>query len=224
MRRWVVVAALWVAPLSCRAAQTPAEGGAVVQLPAPKHTGAMPLEETLLKRRSIRQYKNEPVSLAQVGQLAWAAQGITAEGGRRTAPSAGALYPLELYVVVGQARDLEAGIYKYQPRQHSLARMASGDKRAELAAAALGQQQIARGPVTFVFAGVYERTAPRYKDRAVRYVHMEVGHAAQNLCLQAVALGLGSVVMGAFEDARVKSLIGMANEESALYVVTVGKP
>jgi SagB-type dehydrogenase family enzyme len=184
----------------------------------------MPVEETLLKRRSIRQYKNEPVSLAQIGQLAWAAQGITAEGGRRTAPSAGALYPLELYVVVGQARDLEAGIYKYQPRQHALARVASGDRRAELAAAALGQQQIARGPVTFVFAGVYERTAPRYKDRAVRYVHMEVGHAAQNLCLQAVALGLGSVVMGAFEDARVMSLIGMAGEESALYIVTVGKP
>jgi len=219
------VAALCVAPLgvSCRSAQK-AEPLGTVQLPAPQQTGAVSVEEALAKRRSIRQYKNEPVTLAEVSQLVWAAQGATNEAGRRTAPSAGALYPLELYVVVGRAKDLEPGIYKYLTREHKLSKLAAGDKRAELAAVALGQKQIAEGPVTFIFSGVYERTARRYKERAARYVHMEAGHAAQNICLQAVALGLGSVVMGAFEDARVKSVLGMPEEEAALYIVTVGRP
>ncbi len=225
MRRLWLVAALVAAPwsFSYRSAQKP-EPGAAVQLPAPKHTGAMPVEEALLKRRSVRQYKNEPLTLAEISQLAWAAQGTTNEAGRRTAPSAGALYPLELYAVVGQAKGLEPGVYKYVTREHKLSRLAAGDKRQELSAAALAQRQIAQGPVTFVFSGVYERTAKRYKERAVRYVHMEAGHAAENLCLQAVALGLGSVVMGAFEDTRVKSVIGMPEEENALYIVTVGRP
>jgi len=126
--------------------------------------------------------------------------------------------------VVGNVKDLEPGVYKYLTREHRLRQVAASDRRAELAAAALGQQQIAQGPVTFVFSGVYERTAKRYKERAVRYVHMEAGHAAQNICLQAVALGLGSVVMGAFEDDRVKRVVGMPDEEAALYIVTLGKP
>jgi len=225
MRRSLVVAALCVAPLSvsCRSAQRPA-AQATISLPAPKHSGTVSVEETLLKRRSVRQYKNQALTLAELAQLLWAAQGTTNEAGRRTAPSAGALYPLELYAVVGNVKDLAPGIYKYVTREHQLRQVAAGDKRAELAAAALGQQQIAQGPVSFVFSGVYARTAGRYKERAVRYVHMEAGHAAQNICLQAVALGLSSVVMGAFEDARVKSVVGMPDEEAALYLVTVGKP
>jgi SagB-type dehydrogenase family enzyme len=225
MRRTLVAAALCVAPLSlnCRSAQKP-EVQATISLPAPKHSGAVSVEETLLKRRSMRQYRNEPLTVAEVAQLLWAAQGTTNEAGRRTAPSAGALYPLEVYAVVGNAMGVDPGIYKYLTHEHRLRQVAVGDKRAELAAAALGQQQIEQGPVTFVFSGVYERTAKRYKDRAARYVHIETGHAAENLCLEAVALGLGSVVMGAFDDARVKSVVGMPVEDAALYLVTVGKP
>jgi len=223
--RRLALAALCAAPfnVSCRSAQKPA-AQATISLPAPQRSGAVSVEETLLKRRSIRQYKNQPLSLAEVAQLLWAAQGTTNEAGGRTAPSAGALYPLEVYAVVGNVKDLEPGVYKYLTREHRLRQVAASDRRAELAAAALGQQQIAQGPVTFVFSGVYERTAKRYKERAVRYVHMEAGHAAQNICLQAVALGLGSVVMGAFEDDRVKRVVGMPDEEAALYIVTLGKP
>ncbi len=222
---FVAVATLGVAPLvvSCRSAPKP-EAEVSIALPAPRRTGTVSLEETIQRRRSIRQYKNEPLTLAELAQLLWAAQGITQEAGRRTAPSAGALYPLELYVVAGSVTGLASGIYKYLTRAHKLVRVKAGDHRAELAAAALGQQQIARGSVTFVFSGVYERTAGRYQERTLRYVHMEAGHAAQNLCLQAVALGLGSVVMGAFEDERVKRLAGMPREEAALYLVTVGRP
>lgn len=218
-------APLWMAALSvsCHSAQKP-EAEASVALPAPRRSGAVSLEETLQKRRSIRQYKDEPVTLAEIGQLLWAAQGITNEAGGRTAPSAGALYPLEVYVAAGRVTDLAPGIYKYRTREHKLVRIRSGDLRAELAAAALGQQQIARGPATFVFSGVYARTAGRYKERTLRYVHMEAGHAAQNLCLQAVALGLGAVVMGAFDDGRVQRVAGMPGEEAALYLVTVGRP
>jgi SagB-type dehydrogenase family enzyme len=218
-------AALSLAPLgaSCQPAPKP-EAEVSLALPPPKRAGTVSLEETLQKRRSLRQYKDEPVTLAEVGQLLWAAQGITHEAGRRTAPSAGALYPLEVYVAAGRVTDLAPGIYKYRTREHRLVRVQAGDLRAELAAAALGQQQIARGPATFVFSAVYERTAGRYKERTLRYVHMEAGHAAQNLCLQAVALGLGAVVMGAFEDERVKRAVGMPPEEAALYLVTVGRP
>jgi len=225
MSRHTMAAALCAASLGagCGSAQR-AEPPVTIQLPAPKLRGAVSVEEALQKRRSVRGYQNEALTLSEISQLLWAAQGTTNEAGRRTAPSAGGLYPLELYVVAGNVKDLEPGIYKYASRGHTLAKVASGDKRSDLAAAALGQQQVARGAVCLVIAGVYERTAKRYKERAVRYVHMEAGHAAQNIYLQAAPLGLGTVVLGAFEDARVKSLLGLPEEENPLYIMPVGRP
>ena len=196
---------------------------AAVRLPAPRTTGRTALEEVLLKRRSIREYRNEPLTLAEISQLLWAAQGTTHRDGLRTAPPAGALYPLELYVVIGNAKDLEPGIYKYATGPHTLTQVVSGDKRSALAAAALEQPQVAEGAICLVFSAVYERTMKKYRERAVRYVHMEAGHAAQNVCLQATALNLGAVVLGAFQDAQVKRVVNMPAEEQPLYILPVGR-
>ncbi|KPJ51984.1 nitroreductase, partial [candidate division TA06 bacterium DG_24] len=155
-------------------------------------------------RRSIRSYSDAPLTLAEVSQLLWAAQGITNDRGFRTAPSAGALYPLEVYVVAGKVEGLPAGIYKYRPREHELWRVDLGDKRRELSGAALGQEPVADGAIDIVFAAVYGRTAVKYGERATRYVHIEVGHAAQNVFLQAGALDLGAAVIGAFFDEEVE--------------------
>jgi len=181
------------------------------------------VEEALLKRRSVREYKGEPLSLAEVSQLLWAAQGITNPDGFRTAPSAGALYPLELYVVAGDVADVAAGVYKYRIGAHELAMVRPGDRRGELAAVALDQSCIQEAAVDLVFAGVYERTTRKYGERGIRYIYMEVGHAAQNVYLQAVSLGLGAVVVGAFEDDKVKKTVNMTDDERPLYIMSVGK-
>jgi SagB-type dehydrogenase family enzyme len=146
---------------------------------------------------------------AQLGQVLWAAQGVTGGTGLRTAPSAGGLYPLELYVVAGEVADFQPGIYQYQVDRHVLALSAAGDHRADLAAATLGQGWVALAPAIIVVAAAYGRTTAKYGDRGVRYVHMEAGHAAQNVCLQATAIGLGCVVVGLFDDREVKRLIGL---------------
>lgn len=196
---------------------------AAIRLPAPRTTGRTSLEEVLLKRRSIRDYRNEPITLAEISQLLWAAQGTTHREGLRAAPSAGALYPLELYVVIGNAQDLAPGIYKYSTGQHALSQVVSGDQRSALAAAALEQPQVTQGAISLVFSAVYERTMKKYRERAVRYVHMEAGHAAQNVYLQATALNLGTVVLGAFEDARVKRVVNMPADEQPLYIMPIGR-
>ncbi len=195
-----------------------------IRLPAPTKEGKVSLERCLATRRSVRSFRGDALKLAEVSQLLWAAQGITGAQRLRTAPSAGALYPLELYLVAGKVEGLAAGVYKYHPDGHALVRVAQGDRRAALANAALGQQFIAQAPAVFVIAGVYERTAKRYGDRAPRYVHIEVGHAGQNLCLQAVALGLGSVPVGAFRDPDVRRVLSMPDEEAPLYILPVGRP
>jgi len=194
-----------------------------IRLPTPQRDGKMSLERCLHLRRSVRAFAEAPLRLDEVSQLLWAAQGVTGEGGLRTAPSAGARYPLEVYFLAGKVEGLAAGIYKYRPAGHSLRQVAGGDRRRDLAQAALGQQFIAEAPGVFVIAGVYERTAQRYGERASRYVHIEVGHAGQNICLQAVALGLGSVTVGAFRDEQVKRVVGMPAEEAPLYVLPVGR-
>jgi SagB-type dehydrogenase family enzyme len=194
-----------------------------LELPEPRYDGNVSLEQSLLQRRSVRDYTGEPLTLAEVSQLLWAAQGITDAGGFRTAPSAGALYPLEIYVVVGDVRELTAGVYRYEPDGHRLLRLMDGDKRAGLAEAALGQNCVKAGAVDFVIAGVYERTTAKYGDRGVRYVHLEAGHAAQNLCLQATALGLGAVPIGAFQDDEVAALLNLPASEQPLYIIPVGR-
>ncbi len=195
----------------------------VIKLPPPRYESKTSLEQALLKRRSVREYSDAPLLLHELSQLLWAAQGITSRDGLRTAPSAGALYPLEVYVVAGRVEGLPSGVYQYRPRDHELALIVSGDKRRELYEAALQQEWVREGAASLVFSAVYERTTWRYGERGIRYVHMEVGHAAQNVCLQATALDLGTVVVGAFHDDRVKRILHMPDEEQPLYILPVGR-
>jgi SagB-type dehydrogenase family enzyme len=194
-------------------------GGTAVPLPPPSTDGEMSLEQTLAKRRSIRQFQRQDLSLEQIGQLAWAAQGITKpDTGFRTAPSAGATYPLELYLLT------KDGVFRYVPKGHKLARVSADDKRAALAQAAYGQESISGAPLDFVITGVFARTSSRYGDRAERYVVLEAGHAAQNIHLQAVALGLGSVPVGAYTDEAVAKVLNLSADETPLYIIPVGHP
>lgn len=195
----------------------------IIKLPEPKYDSEISIEGALLERRSVRDYKDEPLTLAEVSQLLWAAQGITDSRGFRTAPSAGALYPLEVYVAIGNVDGLNEGIYKYEPDGHELVMIAQGDKRAELYAAALGQAWVKNGAAVMVFSSVYERTTKKYGQRGVRYVDMEVGHAVQNVYLQAVSLNLGTVVVGAFDDSKVKRIINMTDKEQPVCLMPVGR-
>jgi SagB-type dehydrogenase family enzyme len=181
------------------------------------------VEKALLERRSIRDYADETVTLADVSQLLWAAQGITNPSGYRTAPSAGALYPLEVYLVAGKVASLPAGIYRYRPRGHEVVKIVEGDKRSELCTAALGQTALSEVPVSIVVTAIFERTTQKYRDRGYRYVHMEAGHAAQNVCLQAVSLDLGTVVIGAFDDDDIKKVMQLTATEEPLYIIPIGK-
>jgi SagB-type dehydrogenase family enzyme len=184
---------------------------------------AASLEELLRQRRSIRVYADAPLAQDEVLKLLWAGQGVTSAGGFRTAPSAGALYPLEIYLAAGNVEGLAPDVYKYEPEENKLTLVKDGDIRTDLAAASLGQKCIADGAIDIVIAAVYERTTAKYGSRGERYVHIEVGHAAQNICLQATALGLGLVTVGAFDDARVAKIIGMSQDEVPLYVIPVGR-
>lgn len=210
--------------LTHRPAQTP-EGDNEVQiiLSEPRLKSDISLEEALYQRRSTREYTGEDLSLADISQLMWAAQGITSDWGGRTAPSAGALYPLEVYVATGNVENLSPGVYKYKPDRHELIRVKSADVRAELAKASLNQAYVEEGAIDIIIAAVYEKTTKKYGERGVRYVHMEAGHAAQNIYLQASALDLGMVTVGAFHDDWVKEIIGMSEDEFPLYVIPVGR-
>ena len=203
-------------------APSPTQANAIT-LPKPQYDSEVSLEQSLLERRSIRKYTGEPVTLQELSQLLWAAQGITDPRGFRTAPSAGALYPLEVYVVAGDVENLVAGIYKYDPDEHDLVPVLDGDKRSELAYAALAQSFVKEGALALVFTAVYERTKVKYGERGIRYVHMEAGHAAQNVCLQAIALGLGAVTVGAFHDEQVAELLNLPDDEQPLYIIPVGR-
>ncbi len=194
-----------------------------VSLPEVRLTSDVSLEETLLHRRSIRDYTDEALSLEEVSQLLWAAQGITVEWGGRTAPSAGALYPLEVYLVVGNVENLTPGVYQYRPDGHELVKVKDGDVRRELAEAALDQDSVRNAAIDIVIAAVYERTTVKYGERGIRYVHMEAGHAAQNIYLQATALDLGTVTIGAFYDDSVRDIVGMPGDVAPLYIMPVGK-
>ena len=193
--------------------------GDVTPLPAPDTAGEMSLEEALAARRSVREFEARALTEAELGQLLWAAQGTTDGRGYRTAPSAGALYPLEVYVATAD------GLFRYEVDRHALAVVRRADLRPALHEAALGQAAVGRAPAVFVIAAVYERTAAKYgAERSPRYVHLEAGHAAQNLLLQAVALGLGAVSIGAFDDAGVQQALGLPEEEQPLYLIPVGEP
>ncbi len=183
----------------------------------------MSLEEALAHRRSVREFSADALTLPEISRLAWAAQGVTGAE-HRTAPSAGATYPLEIYLVVGNVEGLSAGVYHYRPEQHRLELVSGGDIRRALAEAAVGQAWLSHAPVVVIIAAVPERTAGRYGKRAERYVHMEAGHAAQNLLLEATALGLGATPVGAFGDAEVARLLRLQAHEAPLYLIPVGRP
>jgi SagB-type dehydrogenase family enzyme len=194
-----------------------------IRLPQPYDDGHVSIEKALLLRRSVREYSDSHLALGEISQLLWAAQGITSPAGFRTAPSAGALYPLAIYLVAGNVKDLPPGVYKYKPKGHALANVINGDKRAELSAAALGQSCVKKSAAVIVLAAVYERTMKKYGQRGIRYVHIEAGHASQNIYLQAVSLDLGTVEIGAFDDEKVKKTLHMLAIEKPLSIMPVGK-
>lgn len=200
------------------------ETGGTVFLPQPRVGGEVSVERALLTRRSVREYRNEPLTLAEMGQLLWAAQGVTSPGGFRTAPSAGALYPLETYLVTGNVTGVAPGVYRYLPEQHALALTLTGDRRLELSIAALHQTAIGKAPASLLFSAVFPRSTGKYGKRGHRYVQMETGHAAENVSLQAIALDLGTVVIGAFDDDAVKRVTSLPPEEEPLAIMPVGRP
>lgn len=192
-------------------------------LPQPILDGETSVSEALFERRSQRDFQDTELTQEQLAQLLWSAAGVTTEDGRRTAPSAGALYPLDLYVVVTQVTGLEPGLYLYQPEQHTLAKVLAGDFRTALAEGSLDQQAIQRAPATLLYTVVYERLIERYGDRGIeRYTYIEVGHSAQNVLLQAQALGLGAVPIGAFTDHELTELLQLPPENEPRYLIPVG--
>ncbi len=197
-------------------AQQPAETEIV--LPRPDRISGMSLNQALASRRSVREFSGRELSQAQLGQLLWAAQGETSGDHKRTAPSAGAKYPLEMYVV------LRTGLYHYRTRAHALDRRSASDLRRAVTQAAYGQDAVAGAAAVFVFAADFQRTASKYGERAPRYVHIEAGHAAQNLLLEAVGLGLGAVPVGAFDDGQLHKSLGLPVQEQVVYMIAAGYP
>ena len=196
----------------------------IIQLPAPNFKSNISVEEALQKRRSVRDYATASLSLEEISQMLWSAQGITDESyGLRTAPSAGALYPLEVYLAAANVKDLTAGLYKYNPQNHNLQRISDGDKRVEISNASLKQDAIEECSALVIITAIYERTSVKYGDRAERYVHIEVGHAGQNIYLQAVSLGIGTVMIGAFKDEALKKILKLPANEFPLAIYPLGK-
>ena len=201
-----------------------AQKNSVIKLPAPCYDSKVLLEKALHKRRSIRKYSDDPLSISDVSQILWAAQGITKKNrGLRTAPSAGALYPIELYIAVGKVKGLSQGLYKYNPQKHTIIKVLEGDIREKLSNAALKQSCVLKGAVNIIIVGVYKRTAFKYGKRAERYVLMECGAVSQNIYLQSYALGLGTVLVGAFNDDSLKSILKISEDEYTLGIMPIGK-
>jgi SagB-type dehydrogenase family enzyme len=210
----------------------------IIHLPDPRYESETSVEKAILMRRSVRSYVQEALSISDISQILWAAQGITRkreeppvrwntkyewQGGLRTAASAGALYPMELYLIAGNVEGLSKGVYKYIPKNHSLKKVIEGDKRTEIYDAALRQGSIKQGAALIVMAGIYERTSFKYGERAERYVHMEVGFIGGNIYLQGISLGIGTVMVGAFKDEELKKALDLPEDEHALAIMPLGK-
>jgi len=196
------------------------EGG---ELPEPRTDSDVSIEETLLKRRSIRSYTGEALTLEEVSQLLWAAQGITNSKGFRTAPSAAASYTLETYLVVGDVDNLAEGVYRYKPAGHKLTKIHDGDYRPQLTMASAGRYFVEGGTIYILFTGIYRRVGTTAGGEGAKYVHMEVGHAAQNVYLQAVALGLATVVNGGIDGDSIRRILALSVNEEPLYFMPVGR-
>jgi SagB-type dehydrogenase family enzyme len=189
-----------------------------VNLSSPSLSGARSLEEVLASRRSVREFMDVELAEVELSQLLWSAQGITDSSGKRTAPSAGALYPLEVYVA------LPRGFYHYNPEPHTLSLHVPGDQREVIHTASFEQDSILSASAVLVFTAVFERTTRKYGERASNYVYVEAGHAAQNLLLQATSLGLGGVPVGAFDGTRLQEALTLPEDHVPVYVVPVGRP
>jgi SagB-type dehydrogenase family enzyme len=206
---------------------------AVTKLPAPRLDGPVSVEKAIRERRSVRSFSEEALTLEQAAQLLWAAYGVTKpvpdgpafiRGGLRAAPSAGALYPLEVYLVAGNVTGLAPGIYRYVSEKHELARIEAGDQREALSQAALGQGWIGQASATLFIAAVPERTTRKYGERGgARYVWMDAGFAGENVYLQARALGLGCCIAGAFDDAAVRRMMKLPEKEIPVCILSVGR-
>jgi SagB-type dehydrogenase family enzyme len=197
----------------------------MTKLPKPDYRGML-FEEAITKRRSVRNYTSDPVSLPQLSQLLFAAQGVTGKiygVPLRTAPSAGALYPFEIYLIVNNVQGLAPGIYHYAFQEHALELLKSGDFRKQITRAGLKQEMLGNSDVTFALSAVFNRTRHKYGERGFRYIYMEAGHISQNISLQAVSLGLGSVGVGAFLDQEMNELVGVdGKHEAVIYLHAVG--
>ncbi len=194
-----------------------------IDLPNPIVTSDVSVEEAMRSRRSVRAYSTEALSQAELGQMLWAAQGVTNQNGYRTVPSAGAKYPLELYAVVGNVEGIDPGIYKYDPKAHSIQRIKEGDSRMSICQAALNQEYLAYAPATIAITAVKDRSAQKYGSRAARYVLLEAGAAGQNIHLAAETQGLGTVEIGAFDDDRISGILGLSDKEKPILLMPLGK-
>lgn len=219
---WTLTALLLLpAPREARGQQTPMRA---ISLPAPRGPTAGSLESALWSRRSVRDFAERSIAVAEAAQLLWAAQGANRPDGHRTAPSAGATYPLELYLLAERVDGLAAGLYRYRASTHDLVPTGAEVRLADLPGASARQTWMTGAAAVVAFAAVYERTAGRYAARAERYVPMEVGHAAQNVYLQAAALGLGTTFVGAFNDSAVARTLGLPADQRPLGLMPVGHP
>jgi SagB-type dehydrogenase family enzyme len=198
---------------------------AVMRLPQPEVIGRVPLEKTIKNRRTIRSFASRGITLKDFSQILWAAQGIIEQGGfRRSVPSGGALYPIDVYAVVGESGvdELESGVYRYEPGTHEITLVKEGDLRRELAKAALGQMWMAGAPVNLIITAEYSRSSSKYGERGVRYSMIEAGHVGQNIFLQAEALGLGAGIVGAFNDREVAWVAKLGQGHEPLLIMPVG--
>jgi len=195
-----------------------------MKLPAPKLDGTFSVEKAIALRRSVRNYAAEALTTREVSQLLWAAQGATDPEGRLAAPSAGSIHPMQAYLAAGNVDGIAAGIYRYNGKKHEIALLNAGDPREKLCEAALGQNCVLNAPACIILTATKERTIRRYKGFAEGYVNMEAGHAAQNVHLQAVALGLVSVPVGAFDASILTRILWLLPAEEALYILPVGNP
>jgi len=191
-------------------------------LPAPKTDGKISVEEAISNRRSRRDFQNKALSADQLSQILWAAYGISSPKGLRTAPSAGARYPLEIYAIIGNVEGMEPGVYRYIPQEHKVVQTVDKDVRKELSEAALGQSMVKAAPVSVFYSAVFNRTTETYGERGHRYVHMDLGHSAQNIYLQAEALQLGTCGIGAFTDNMIKQILKLPTSEVPLYLMPIG--
>ncbi len=193
-----------------------------IKLPEPILKSKVSFEEVLYKRRSIRRFKKGLLSLHQVSQLLWAAYGMTDKRGFKTTPSAGATYPLIIYLITGDVEDLQRGVYKYLPEEHSLLKILDGDIRDDLMKASLRQKFISEAQISIVIVADFKRATNYYGERGIMYVHMEAGHSGQNIYLQAESLNLGTVAVGAFDENGVSKILNLPKNEKVLYIFPVG--